>query len=333
MNSSSNNSLTSDIARDNCLSSKLRRLKIQENVLSANVNKCFLLNAEEIDEKIKYDSDIKLKKYFSVLKDKYREIKHLFEDITLKTNDQYMEKSDIDELKRDILELETKIRIVKQFLTSELQNLRNEEVALTEKQETSGTLSHEERKIIKRNVSQIKGYKEIVPSPVRVTIHSPFKCSEVQQFQDFMKNSINRYGGWNEYNHNIFVYIWNKYYGDNNMMIAVKSIEETFSYQDFKEEVLHKIPGSSCDSIDSHGKWYSEYLHLKMNQQKALNKWKENKRKIKPTRKALTLQIDESTIDGLKSPKNTKLCRKLNNGNDGNLNNRRNCSSYGTLYI
>lgn len=58
--------------------------------------------------------------------------------------------------------------------------------------------------------------------------------------------------------------------------------------------------------------------------------------------KALTLQIDESTIDGLKSPKNTKLCRKLNNGNDGNLNNRRKeenrkekgeGSSYGTLYI
>lgn len=58
-----------------------------------------------------------------------------------------------------------------------------------------------------------------------------------------MKNSINRYGGWNEYNHNIFVHIWNKYYGDNNMMIAVKSIKETFSYQGFKEEVLREIPG------------------------------------------------------------------------------------------
>lgn len=39
---------------------------------------------------------------------------------------------DIDELKRDILELETKIRTVKQFIASELQNLRNEEVALME---------------------------------------------------------------------------------------------------------------------------------------------------------------------------------------------------------
>lgn len=93
MNSSSNNSLTSDNAPNNCLNSKLRRLKIQESVLSATVNKCFLLNAEEIDEKIKYDSDMQLKKYFSTLKEKFREVKHLFEDITLKTNDQYMEKS------------------------------------------------------------------------------------------------------------------------------------------------------------------------------------------------------------------------------------------------
>lgn len=90
MSFSSNNSLSADIASDtsgNIFSSKLRRLKIQENVLAANVNKCFILNSDENDGQDKYQNDIKLKKYFTKLKAKFREVKHLFEEITLKTND------------------------------------------------------------------------------------------------------------------------------------------------------------------------------------------------------------------------------------------------------
>lgn len=90
MSFSSNNSLSADIASDtsgNIFSSKLRRLKIQENVLAANVNKCFILNSDENDGHDKYQNNINLKKYFTKLKDKFRELKHLFEEITLKTND------------------------------------------------------------------------------------------------------------------------------------------------------------------------------------------------------------------------------------------------------
>lgn len=35
---------------------------------------------------------------------------------------------------------------------------------------------------------------------------------EVQDLQEFMMNTPNRYGGWNEYNHNIFVQIWQKHF-------------------------------------------------------------------------------------------------------------------------
>ncbi|CAH2235012.1 jg1284 [Pararge aegeria aegeria] len=198
---------------------------------------------------------------------------------------------DIDELKRDILELETKIRTAKQFIRSELLNLRNEEITLMEK--------------------------------------------EVQKFHEFMKNSPNRYGGWNEYNHNAFIQIWNKYYGDNNEMIAIKSIEDTFSYQYFKEEVLHKISGSSGDSIDSHSKWYLEFLHLKLNQQRALIKWQENKKKIKPSRKARLILTEGSPVEDIKSPTNIKLCRKQNQCNvtDRNINNRRNRTTFGMIHI
>lgn len=87
---SSHNSLSTDNASDtsgNFFSSKLRRLKIQENVLAANVNKCFLQNSDENDGHDRYQNDLQLKKYFTRLKDKFREVKHLFEEITLKTND------------------------------------------------------------------------------------------------------------------------------------------------------------------------------------------------------------------------------------------------------
>lgn len=68
-----------------------------------------------------------------------------------------------------------------------------------------------------------------------------------------MKNSPSRYGGWNEYSHNIFVQIWNKYYGENDMLSAVKSIEETFSYENFREEVLQKIPGWYYKTVTKNG--------------------------------------------------------------------------------
>ncbi|XP_023937040.2 coiled-coil domain-containing protein 112-like isoform X1 [Bicyclus anynana] len=319
MSSLSSNSVSSrGSISDNNFSSQLRRLKIQESVLSANVNKCFLLNSEENDGFKKNNNNTLMKKYISNLKDNFQEVKNLFEEIALQTNDQQtFENTDIDELKRNILELETKIRNMKQFINNELEVLKNEEITLMEKPETSHTSINEGRKSMKHNVTQRKGYNEIVPSPVRVIINSPFKCLEVQQFQDFMKKSPNRYGGWNEYNHNIFVQIWNKYYGEN-IMIAVKSIEDSFSYQDFKEEVLQKVSGTSLDCIDSHSKWYSEYLNLKVNQQKALNKWRENKRKIRPTRKVPSIQIE--------SPNNRKIQSSPNYGSalDRSVGNERN---------
>ncbi|XP_052743755.1 uncharacterized protein LOC112045182 isoform X2 [Bicyclus anynana] len=249
MSSLSSNSVSSrGSISDNNFSSQLRRLKIQESVLSANVNKCFLLNSEENDGFKKNNNNTLMKKYISNLKDNFQEVKNLFEEIALQTNDQQtFENTDIDELKRNILELETKIRNMKQFINNELEVLKNEEITLMEKPETSHTSINEGRKSMKHNVTQRKGYNEIVPSPVRVIINSPFKCLEVQQFQDFMKKSPNRYGGWNEYNHNIFVQIWNKYYGEN-IMIAVKSIEDSFSYQDFKEEVLQKVSDTFIES-------------------------------------------------------------------------------------
>ncbi|XP_046970388.1 coiled-coil domain-containing protein 112-like [Vanessa cardui] len=96
-----------------------------------------------------------------------------------------------------------------------------------------------------------------------------------------MKTSPNRCGGWNEYNHNIFVKIWDKYNG--NVVFTSKSNGDYSSdlLQEFIDEVLQKIADARFEDIHSHIEWYSQYINLKMCQKKALDKWKENKMKIK----------------------------------------------------
>lgn len=57
-----------------------------------------------------------------------------------------------------------------------------------------------------------------------------------------MKSSPNRYGGWNEFNHNQFVQIWDKHNGD--VVFTSKPIEDTRLLLEFKNEVLLKISGN-----------------------------------------------------------------------------------------
>lgn len=57
-----------------------------------------------------------------------------------------------------------------------------------------------------------------------------------------MKSSPNRYGGWNEFNHNQFVQIWDKHNGD--VVFTSEPIEDTRLLLEFKNEVLHKISGN-----------------------------------------------------------------------------------------
>lgn len=47
-----------------------------------------------------------------------------------------------------------------------------------------------------------------------VIITEPLIFKEVQQFQDFLSQS-NKHGGWNEYNHNIFIKLWQKHFQTN----------------------------------------------------------------------------------------------------------------------
>ncbi|XP_060805729.1 coiled-coil domain-containing protein 112-like [Amyelois transitella] len=135
-------------------------------------------------------------------------------------------------------------------------------------------------KIIRRPKIKAKPFTDIVPSPVKNIITSPFKCQEVQQFQNFL-TSYHRHGGWNEYSHNTFIQSWKKHFQNkaySDVMIDNIKIEKSHV---FFSEIIEKLPGVTKDDIVQHCEWYLEYLDLKRQQQEALNKWRANKKIIK----------------------------------------------------
>ncbi|CAK1551436.1 unnamed protein product [Leptosia nina] len=263
-------------------SARLRRLKIQEDILTAAANK-ILLNCES-EERENAD----LKNYVSKVKRSYSEIKTLFQDIKTLTGDQdNLKNTDIDDIKKDILELEAKVTNFKNFLRRELTVLRVAEKELI--QQINDNPQEIKSGLVK---AQTKPYSELVPSPVRVLIHSPLKSVEVQRFQEFLKTT-KRFGGWNEYNHNSFVSVWNKYYKqDNNLHTPYK---DDATYLRFSNEVCQKIFGIKPDEIWSHTQWYLEYVHLKSCQEEALSKWKDNKRKIKYSKQKKVENTEEKS--------------------------------------
>ncbi|KAI8420185.1 hypothetical protein MSG28_008738 [Choristoneura fumiferana] len=164
-----------------------------------------------------------------------------FEDIKAESEEK-LSCLDIETMKRDVIKLDDKIRIFKNFIQTEFTSTASQEEKLTK--------------------------------------------AEVQDLQEFMMNSPNRYGGWNEYNHNIFVQIWQKhFYADitKDVFELHVIVGNTNNFEAFQKEVLHKIAGSTKEDIISHQKWYSQYLCLKEKQQNALNKWRKNQQILSKT--------------------------------------------------
>lgn len=129
---------------------------------------------------------------------------------------------------------------------------------------------------------------------------------------------MNRYGGWNEYNHNMFIQIWDKYYKDT----YVSSYDNLPHFENFKHEILQIMPGlllviiistkhvlinlfyceylffleMNPEDVIAHSNWYCQYVFLKMQQQNALNKWQENKRKIKKQQPKVKFNLNVNRI-------------------------------------
>ncbi|XP_045522820.1 uncharacterized protein LOC123713266 isoform X2 [Pieris brassicae] len=221
------------------IGAKLRRLKIQEEILTTSTNK-IALKFDMVDNG--YTESVGLRNYLHKIKSTYTEIKTLYQDIKTITKDRHsLENTDIDDVRKYILELEKKMGALKEYSHTEIGLLK-----VAEKELLIQINESSDEKRFKNTRVATKPFSDVVPSPVRALINSPFKCIEVQRFQEFMKTN-KRYGGWDEYNHNIFVHIWNKYYGDD---VIENPDKKDPPYLKFKDEICMKIFAKLSETED-----------------------------------------------------------------------------------
>lgn len=69
---------------------------------------------------------------------------------------------------------------------------------------------------------------------------------EVLELEKFLQQTGGRYGGWDEYDHQVFLKLWTKHKGKPSYM----------------EEAQDYFPEKKKDDIQKHEKWYQEFLIL-----------------------------------------------------------------------
>ncbi|KAI5643041.1 hypothetical protein NE865_05082 [Phthorimaea operculella] len=281
---------------DSNLIVKLRRLKIEENLLTKNIKSSEVLSEEVRVRDINYADNTQL---CNKLKDSYIEIRDLFEEIQANTNSQLIINSiDIDEVRKNVLSIENKIRNFKGSLQTQLKSLMSEERDLMKEIDERPNSDKEFRGT---NKEQIKTFSEIVPSPVKSLIYSPLKSPEVQELQNFIAQSKNKYGGWIAYNHEIFEKEWHKHFSiDKNIedfQYQELNVETSDRFQIFLQSISRKLPGITKDDIITHNKWYTKYSFLKERQNKAIENWKLKKfKKSHKKKKSKDVSVKKETL-------------------------------------
>ncbi|XP_006886737.1 PREDICTED: coiled-coil domain-containing protein 112-like [Elephantulus edwardii] len=88
---------------------------------------------------------------------------------------------------------------------------------------------------------------------------------EVVEFEKFLQQTGGRQGGWDDYDHQNFVKVRNKYKG--------KPV--------FMGEVLEHLPGRTQDEVQQHEKWYQKFLALEERKKESIQNWKTKKQQKK----------------------------------------------------
>uniref|UniRef100_A0A2A4JAF4 Coiled-coil domain-containing protein 112 n=1 Tax=Heliothis virescens TaxID=7102 RepID=A0A2A4JAF4_HELVI len=255
LTSSKSSCSTSNVPHTLSFSAKMKRLRIEEHLLLQSISKCISdgCQTEAETNATSYSTFLEFKTFAGKTKNSFREIKLLFQDIKTSTSSQEM--------------LETvDIEDVKKS-TIELEN------------RIMAFKSH-----LQSELARLKSEEQ------------QLNQTEVQEFQDFMMNSANPYGGWNEYHHNIFVNHWQKYFKNQNGIVydgIDGHVENTPVYNSFLDDLLPKLQDVREDEIVSHIKWYSKFIYLKERQQKAIDKWRSNRKVMKSAQADLRLKEDD----------------------------------------
>uniref|UniRef100_A0A8D0B633 Coiled-coil domain containing 112 n=1 Tax=Salvator merianae TaxID=96440 RepID=A0A8D0B633_SALMN len=84
---------------------------------------------------------------------------------------------------------------------------------------------------------------------------------EILELERFLQQTGGRQGGWDEYDHQVFLKVHTKHKGKPSYM----------------DEILDCLPGRTREDIQQHEKWYQEFLILDAQKKETIQKWKMKK--------------------------------------------------------
>ncbi|XP_007952721.1 coiled-coil domain-containing protein 112 [Orycteropus afer afer] len=193
-------------------------------------------------------------------------------------NDFKIEHSVLEELENKLIisrktEIVEKLREMMEEIENAINTFKEEqrliyEELIKEEKTTNNELSAISRKIDLWALgnSETERAFRVMASKVPVDkVTSSTLPKEVVDFEKFLQQTGGRQGGWDDYDHQNFVKVRNKYKGK----------------PTFMKEVLEHLPGRTQDEVQQHEKWYQKFLALEERKKESIQNWKTKKQQKK----------------------------------------------------
>ncbi|KFV18632.1 Coiled-coil domain-containing protein 112, partial [Tauraco erythrolophus] len=168
----------------------------------------------------------------------------------------------VDKLREMMEEVENAINAFKEEQRQTYEQLLKEErTAINE-------LSVFERKVELWALGSSKTEKVLKFPSAKVSVNKTLENhlpEEVVEFERFLQRTGGWQGGWDDYDHQIFLKIWTKHKGR----------------LSFVDEALEYLCGRTKEDIEQHDKWYQQFLILHKRKKESIKKWKEKQHQEK----------------------------------------------------
>nr|XP_044989768.1 coiled-coil domain-containing protein 112 isoform X1 [Jaculus jaculus] len=249
-------------------------LRVEHSLLEELENK--LINSRKTER-------AKIQQQLAKIHNNVKKLQHQLQDVN--PTPDFVEK-----LREMMEEIENAINTFK-----EEQRLIYEEL-IKEEKTTSNELSTISRKIdtwALGNSETEKAFKAISSKVSQVPIDKVTWSAlpeEVVDFEKFLQQTGGRQGGWDDFDHQNFVKVRNKYKGK----------------PAFLGEVLQHLPGRTQDEVRQHEQWYQKFLALEERKKESIQNWKTKKQQKKEEIFKLKEKADHTSMLFHNKPDNQK---------------------------
>lgn len=196
-------------------------------------------------------------------------------------------RSNVDKFQRDLRDVKPSPEFVEK-LKEIMEEIENSMMTFKEQQrKVYDDLLREERTYLQEVSAMEKKFDSWSQLPAPATAAADVKKAAstvtvslppaVAAFERFLAQTGGHQGGWDDYDHQLFLKLKSKHK----------------NYTTFMQVAGKGIPGRSMDDVRQHDEWYSEYLILKESKKKAIQEWKQNKE----AEKNELLKDDEDEIE------------------------------------